>query len=183
VLRLPRKNENVSDLGACLKRCLHQRSEVAEAAPQISVYLERWHNCGRSGAATHSVRRERVRVSPGSLVTVHRNIYPMHSRLIGEMVEARVKPIRSRSGMPIRSRRAGRACVAKQGQIDYRTYQLLACEPGAFEDYRYQRDHSRQLAPLGLRCPARRARSKRGACSEFWYSDFGTGASKQAVDG
>ena len=29
-----------------------------------------------------SVRRERVRVSPGSLVTVHRNTYSVHSRLI-----------------------------------------------------------------------------------------------------
>ena len=32
----------------------------------------------------------RVRVSPGSLVTVHRNYYSVHSRLIGEVVEARV---------------------------------------------------------------------------------------------
>lgn len=39
-----------------------------------------------------SVRRERVRVSPGSLLTVHRNIYSVHSRLIGEMEEARVGP-------------------------------------------------------------------------------------------
>jgi len=40
-----------------------------------------------------TVRRGRVRVSPGSLVTVHRNYYySVHSRLIGEMVEARVLP-------------------------------------------------------------------------------------------
>jgi transposase len=39
-----------------------------------------------------SVRRERVRVSPGSLVSVGRNLYSVHSRLIGEMVEARVHP-------------------------------------------------------------------------------------------
>jgi len=39
-----------------------------------------------------TIRRERVRVSPGSLVTVHRNYYSVHSRLIGEMVEARVLP-------------------------------------------------------------------------------------------
>lgn len=39
-----------------------------------------------------TARRERVRVSPGSLVTVHRNYYSVHSRLIGEMVEARVLP-------------------------------------------------------------------------------------------
>src|SRR5579875_2943709 len=34
-----------------------------------------------------SVRRERVRVSLGSLVTVTRNTYSVHSRLIGETVE------------------------------------------------------------------------------------------------
>jgi hypothetical protein len=39
-----------------------------------------------------AMRLERVRVSPGSLVTVHRNYYSVHSRLIGEMVEARVLP-------------------------------------------------------------------------------------------
>ena len=39
-----------------------------------------------------TARRERVRVSPGSLVTVHRNYYSVHSRLIGEMVEVRVLP-------------------------------------------------------------------------------------------
>jgi uncharacterized tellurite resistance protein B-like protein len=39
-----------------------------------------------------TTRHERVRVSPGSLIYVHRNTYSVHSRLIGEMVEARVKP-------------------------------------------------------------------------------------------
>ena len=39
-----------------------------------------------------SVPRERVRVSPGSLTTVHRNYYSVHSWLIGDMVEARVHP-------------------------------------------------------------------------------------------
>lgn len=39
-----------------------------------------------------TMRHEQVRVSPGSLVTVHRNYYSVHSRLIGEMVKARVLP-------------------------------------------------------------------------------------------
>ena len=37
------------------------------------------------------MRRERVRVSPGSLIHVHRNTYSVHSRLVGEMLEARIK--------------------------------------------------------------------------------------------
>jgi hypothetical protein len=37
------------------------------------------------------MRRERVRVSPGSLIHVHRNTYSVPSRLIGEIVEARIK--------------------------------------------------------------------------------------------
>jgi hypothetical protein len=39
-----------------------------------------------------SMRREHVRVTPGSLIHVQRNTYSVHSRLIGEMVEARIKP-------------------------------------------------------------------------------------------
>src|SRR5689334_2880499 len=37
-----------------------------------------------------SIRRERVKVSSGSLIYVDRNAYSVHSRLIGEKVEARL---------------------------------------------------------------------------------------------
>jgi hypothetical protein len=89
-----------------------------------------------------SVRRERVRVSPGSLVTVHRNIYSVHSRLIGEMVEARVGPDtveiwyadRKVEELP---RLRGRS----KHRIDYRhIIDWLVRKPGAFENYRYRSD-------------------------------------------
>ncbi len=89
-----------------------------------------------------SVRRERVRVSPGSLVTVHRNFYSVHSRLIGQMVEARVRPDtveiwygdRKVEELP---RLRGRS----KHRIDYRhIIDWLVRKPGAFENYRYRSD-------------------------------------------
>lgn len=89
-----------------------------------------------------TVRRERVRVSPGSLVTVHRNTYSVHSRLIGELVEARVLPDtveiwygdRKLEELPrLRGRRKHR--------VDYRhIIDWLVRKPGAFEHYRYRED-------------------------------------------
>jgi len=89
-----------------------------------------------------SMRRERVRVSPGSLVTVHRNTYSVHSRLIGEIVEARVLPDmveiwyadRKVEELP---RLRGRS----KHRIDYRhIIDWLVRKPGAFEHYRYRDD-------------------------------------------
>jgi hypothetical protein len=89
-----------------------------------------------------SMRRERVRVSPGSLVTVHRNCYSVHGRLIGEMVEARVRPDtveiwysdRKVEELP---RLRGRG----KHRIDYRhIIDWLVRKPGAFENYRYRSD-------------------------------------------
>src|SRR4051795_4240720 len=89
-----------------------------------------------------SVLRERVRVSPGSLVTVHRNCYSVHSRLIGEMVEARIRPDmveiwysdRKVEELP---RLRGRS----KHRIDYRhIIDWLVRKPGAFENYRYRSD-------------------------------------------
>jgi hypothetical protein len=89
-----------------------------------------------------SVRRERVRVSPGSLVYVNRNCYSVHSRLIGEMVEARVRPDtveiwygdKKVEELP---RLRGRS----KHRIDYRhIIDWLVRKPGAFENYRYRQD-------------------------------------------
>jgi hypothetical protein len=89
-----------------------------------------------------AMRRERVRVSPGSLVTVHRNYYSVHSRLIGEMVEARVLPDtveiwyadRKVEELP-RLRGRGKHRVDYRHIIDW-----LVRKPGAFEHYRYRED-------------------------------------------
>jgi hypothetical protein len=85
-----------------------------------------------------SLRRERVRVSQGSLVTVHRNIYSVHSRLIGEMVEARVGPDlveiwyadRKVEELP-RLRGRSKHRIGYRHIIDW-----LVRKPGAFENYR-----------------------------------------------
>ena len=86
--------------------------------------------------------RERVRVSPGSLISVQRNRYSVHSRLVGEMVEARVRPDtveiwygdRKVEELP---RLRGRC----KHRIDYRhIIDWLVRKPGAFENYRYRED-------------------------------------------
>lgn len=88
------------------------------------------------------VRRERVRVSPGSLVSVGRNLYSVHSRLIGETVEARVHPdtVEIWYGdrkVEVLPRLRGRS----KHRIDYRhIIDWLVRKPGAFENYRYRTD-------------------------------------------
>ena len=89
-----------------------------------------------------SLRRERVRVSPGSLVTVHRNIYSVHSRLIGEMVEARVGPDTVEIWYADRKvEEVPRLRGRSKHRIDYRhIIDWLVRKPGAFENYRYRSD-------------------------------------------
>lgn len=89
-----------------------------------------------------SVRRFRARVNTGSLVMVDRNHYSVHSRLMGEMVEARVfahhvqiwyggTKVEEMPRLPGRSRY----------RVDYRhIIDWLVRKPGAFAQYRY-RDH------------------------------------------
>lgn len=89
-----------------------------------------------------TTRHERVRVSPGSLIYVHRNTYSVHSRLIGEMVEARVTPDaievwygnRKVEELP-RLRGRGKHRIDYRHMIDW-----LVRKPGAFENYRYRED-------------------------------------------
>jgi hypothetical protein len=87
-----------------------------------------------------SVKRERVRVDSGSLIYVDRNVYSVPSRLIGEVVEARLTIDRVEvwygqrkvAEMPrLRGRRKHR--------VDYRhIIDWLVRKPGAFENYRYR---------------------------------------------
>lgn len=87
-----------------------------------------------------SVKRERVKVDSGSIVYVDRNAYSVHSRLIGEKVEARLGPEtveiwygdRKVDEVP---RLRGRG----KHRIDYRhIIDWLVRKPGAFENYRYR---------------------------------------------
>ena len=85
-------------------------------------------------------KRVRVRVNTGSLIAVERNNYSVHSRLIGEIVEARVysghvevwyggQKLEQMPRLPGRS----------HYRIDYRhIIGWLVRKPGAFANYRYR---------------------------------------------
>ena len=89
-----------------------------------------------------SVKRVSVRVGSGSTISVQGNVYSLHSRLIGEEVEARI------SGETVavwyaqkkidefpRFRGRGHA------RIDYRhIIEVFVRKPGAFEHYRYRHE-------------------------------------------
>jgi uncharacterized tellurite resistance protein B-like protein len=89
-----------------------------------------------------TTRRMTVRVSPGSLIQVHRNSYSVHSRLIGELVEVRLKADtvevwygeRKMEELP-RLRGRGKHRVDYRHIIDW-----LVRKPGAFENYRYREE-------------------------------------------
>jgi hypothetical protein len=110
-----------------------RRERFAEELPQLRPLPDR---------RLDTMRRERVRVSPGSLIHVHRNTYSVHSRLIGEMVEARIKSDTVEIWYGDRkieelARLRGRA----KHRIDYRhIIDWLVRKPGAFEHYRYRED-------------------------------------------
>jgi len=87
-----------------------------------------------------SAKRERVKVDSGSLVFVDRNTYSVHSRLIGEQVEARIHAEHVEiwyAGRKVEEfpRLRGRS----KHRVDYRhIIDWLVRKPGAFENYRYR---------------------------------------------
>jgi hypothetical protein len=87
-----------------------------------------------------STKRERIKVDSGSLVYVDRNTYSVHSRLIGERVEARIQADRVEiwyAGRKVEElpRLRGRG----KHRVDYRhIIDWLVRKPGAFENYRYR---------------------------------------------
>jgi len=88
------------------------------------------------------MKRERVKVDSGSLIYVGRNVYSVHSRLIGEKVEARL------GAETVEIWYAGRkveelARLRGRGKhrVDYRhIIDWLVRKPGAFENYRYREE-------------------------------------------
>jgi hypothetical protein len=94
------------------------------------------------GRRFDSAKRVRVRVNSGSLIAVERNSYSVNSRLIGELVEARVFPERIEvwyGGQKVEQlpRLRGRTNY----RVDYRhIIDWLVRKPGAFANYRY-REH------------------------------------------
>jgi hypothetical protein len=87
-----------------------------------------------------AVRRVRARVRPSSTICVLRNVYSVHSRMIGESVEARV-------GAEYVDLWYAQRCVDRfprlrgegKHRVDYRhIIDSLVKKPGAFEHYRYR---------------------------------------------
>jgi len=89
-----------------------------------------------------SAKRERVRVDSGSLIHVDRNAYSVNSRLIGELVEARlyldhIEVWYGQKKVEELPRLRGRG----KHRVDYRhIIEWLVRKPGAFENYRYKED-------------------------------------------
>ena len=85
-------------------------------------------------------KRVRVRVNTGSLIAVERNNYSVHSRLIGEIVEARaysghVEVWYGGQKLEQMPRLPGRSHY----RVDYRhIIEWLVRKPGAFANYRYR---------------------------------------------
>lgn len=93
-------------------------------------------------ARLDSVKRIRAKVDSGSLIYVDRNVYSVHSRRIGEHVEARVGAERIEvwyGGRKVeelpRLRGRGRHRVDYRHLIDW-----LVRKPGALDNYRYRDD-------------------------------------------
>lgn len=89
-----------------------------------------------------SLKREKVRVDSGSLIYVDRNAYSVHSRLIGERVEARISAGEVEvwyAGKLVE--RMPRLRGRGKHRVDYRhIIDWLVRKPGAFQSYRYRED-------------------------------------------
>jgi hypothetical protein len=89
-----------------------------------------------------STKRVQVRVDSGSVIYVDRNVYSVHSRLIGETVEARLSAETVEvwyAGQPVE--RMPRLRGRGKHRIDYRhIIDWLIRKPGAFSNYRYREE-------------------------------------------
>jgi hypothetical protein len=89
-----------------------------------------------------SFKRVRVQVNRGSVIRVQKNVYSVHSRLIGEHVDVRVYAdnlevwyAQQRVEQLPRLRGTFKHCINYRHVIDW-----LVRKPGAFENYRYRED-------------------------------------------
>jgi len=107
---------------------------------RLSEELERLHEL--PVRRVEGCKRVRVKVGPASTIRLSRNVYSVHSRLIGEQVEARVFAERvevwyAQKKVQTMPRLRGRG----QHRIHYRhVIDWLVRKPGAFERYLYRDD-------------------------------------------
>ena len=160
----PNENGDIEQRHHRFKRALEQAlllrgSRDFNTVPEYELFLKQLFeqlNSGRRARLTEemdvlrplperrfdSAKRVRVRVRTGSLITVERNSYSVSSRLIGEIVEARVFANHLEvwyGGQKLEQlpRLRGRTNY----RVDYRhIIDWLVRKPGAFASYRY-REH------------------------------------------
>jgi hypothetical protein len=89
-----------------------------------------------------SFKRVRAQVTQGSLIRVQKNVYSVHSRLIGEQVDVRVYSDHLEVWYGQRRvERLPRLRGANKHHVNYRhVIDWLVRKPGAFENYRYRDD-------------------------------------------
>ena len=89
-----------------------------------------------------SFKRVRAQVSQGSLIRVQKNIYSVHSRLLGEQVDVRVHADHLEVWYAQRCvERLPRLRGVRKHHVNYRhVIDWLVRKPGAFENYRYRDD-------------------------------------------
>ena len=94
------------------------------------------------GRRLESYSQRRVRVDRGSLIHVERNVYSVHSRLIGEWVDVRLHAEELEvwyGGQVVE--RIPRLRGRQKHRVNYRhVIDWLVRKPGAFENYRYRED-------------------------------------------
>jgi hypothetical protein len=138
MLRDSRDFGSIADYKEFLRVLLTQLNAGRRERLRIEMQYLRPLPAGR----LESLKRERVKVDSGSLIYVDRNAYSVHSRLIGERVEARIGAEIIEvwyAGKKVEdlSRLRGRG----KHRVDYRhIIDWLVRKPGAFENYRYREE-------------------------------------------
>ncbi len=124
------------------KRFLRALVEQLNAGRRERLRIEMQYLRPLPAGRLESRKRERVKVDSGSLIYVDRNAYSVHSRLIGEQVEARlgaeiVEVWYAGRKVEELARLRGRG----KHRVDYRhIIDWLVRKPGAFENYRYREE-------------------------------------------
>jgi hypothetical protein len=138
LLRDGRDFQSLDEYKKFLRSLVEQLNAGRREKLRIEMQYLRPLPAGRLG----SMKRERVKVDSGSLIYVDRNGYSVHSRLIGEKVEARlgaeiVEVWYAGTKVEELPRLRGRG----KHRVDYRhIIDWLVRKPGAFENYRYREE-------------------------------------------
>jgi hypothetical protein len=124
------------------QRFLHEILAQKNAGRDRRLGEERSHLHPLPAQPTESFKRVRVQVRKGSLIRVQRNVYSVHSRLIGEQVDVRIYADHLEVWYAQKHlERLPRLRGAQKHNVNYRhVIDWLVRKPGAFDNYRYRDD-------------------------------------------